>query len=162
MPRSEVLRFHPNVHGHPAALKIEILNRLSFNSTWSNGCLVWTGSMFSSGYGRVKARKTHLAHRLAYQILFGNIPSHLQVCHRCDNPPCFNPDHLFLGTAQENHNDAVTKGRKISGNFLCPKGHIKDKPRKGRRSGLRCGTCSSESAKRWNKILKERRAKASI
>jgi hypothetical protein len=52
-----------------------------------------------------------LAHRLAFLMHYGNIPNSMHVLHRCDNPPCINPQHLFLGTNQDNMDDMVRKGR---------------------------------------------------
>jgi hypothetical protein len=80
-----------------------------------DGCIPWIGYKGPQGYGRIIERgKTHLAHRLSYEIHVGPIPDGLQVLHNCpagDNPSCCNPDHLFLGTNADNHKDKVAKGR---------------------------------------------------
>ena len=77
-----------------------------------NGCWVWKNSTNQCGYGRKRHRGfTWLAHRLSWTIKNGDIPDGLNVCHKCDNPACINPDHLFLGTQHDNINDMVAKGR---------------------------------------------------
>lgn len=75
-------------------------------------CWRWTAGTFSNGYGqfRVGAKKVR-AHRAAYERLVGVIPPGKVVCHRCDNPLCVRPDHLFLGTALDNARDRDSKGR---------------------------------------------------
>lgn len=75
-------------------------------------CWTWTAFRHPFGYGKVKWHGVSRdAHRVAYEIAVGLIPAGLNVCHRCDNPPCCNPAHLFLGTQHENVLDMVAKGR---------------------------------------------------
>lgn len=75
-------------------------------------CWPYRGSLKSNGYGsHVIRRRTYNAHRLAWQFTHGDIPNDLCVCHACDNRRCCNPSHLWLGTASENMQDMVAKGR---------------------------------------------------
>lgn len=82
-------------------------------------CWEWHGTLGTGGYGRFKrdGKSTGLvyAHRYSYELHVGPIPNDLLVLHRCDNPPCTNPEHLFLGTDQDNMNDMVSKGRSLGG-----------------------------------------------
>lgn len=75
-------------------------------------CWEWMGSRNEHGYGGLRVDKVLVkAHRLAWELTFGPIPAGLDVLHHCDNPPCCNPVHLFLGTALDNSQDMVKKGR---------------------------------------------------
>jgi len=78
----------------------------------AGGCLEWRGYGLPSGYGRVSVgNKLMLVHRAVWVDKRGEIPAGIQVCHRCDNPKCCEIDHLFLGTAKDNAQDAKRKGR---------------------------------------------------
>lgn len=72
------------------------------------GCWIWSGKTDKHGYGQLRGRG---AHRASYALAHGPIPAGLSVCHRCDNPPCINPGHLFLGTTADNCRDRSAKGR---------------------------------------------------
>lgn len=80
-------------------------------------CWQWTGCIAGFGYGqfRVDRRTREYAHRKSYRMARGDIPDGMRVLHACDNPACVNPDHLFLGTEQDNMRDRQNKGRTASG-----------------------------------------------
>lgn len=87
-----------------------------------DACWPWTGSRKRTGdkdgYGNFKlsSYRTVRSHRLAFALYTGRSPGELCVCHRCDNPICCNPTHLFLGTHKDNSDDKIAKGRNRTGN----------------------------------------------
>lgn len=77
-------------------------------------CWEWRGTLFKSGYGLyydLVTKKSLRAHRYMFSKIFGLIPAKTNILHRCDNPQCCNPNHLFAGTQKDNAQDMIAKGR---------------------------------------------------
>lgn len=94
-----------------------LIRHMAINKT--SGCWEWVGSK-RNGYGRIivgsrtdGTRRSMSAHRVSYELKYGEIPEGMEVCHKCDNPCCVNPDHLFLGTRKDNIDDRERKGRNV-------------------------------------------------
>jgi hypothetical protein len=82
----------------------------------TEGCWFWIAGKNQHGYGKIsRTRKAgpERAHRISWELNYGPIPDGLCVLHKCDNPPCVRPEHLFLGTKRDNHDDMVKKGRMV-------------------------------------------------
>jgi hypothetical protein len=80
--------------------------------TKTDDCWIWTSAKNASGYGVVNYRdRARLAHRVAYELIHGHQHKDACILHRCDNPPCVRPDHLFLGDRRDNSQDMIAKGR---------------------------------------------------
>lgn len=77
-----------------------------------DSCWIWTGATYAKGYGAFWLDGRVMgAHKASFILHVGPVPNGLLICHKCDTPPCVNPDHLFLGTAADNTNDAKQKSR---------------------------------------------------
>lgn len=122
LPRQErktvELRPFAFVEGKMGLHQIPIQDRFWLHVDKSGDCWLWTGATDHNGYGKVDyrtpLRRTLGAHRISWMLRYGDIPNGLKVLHKCDNPKCVNPDHLFLGTHQDNMDDMVAKGRQKS------------------------------------------------
>jgi hypothetical protein len=78
----------------------------------NSGCWLWTAACNQAGYGEISVgAERHGAHRISWELHRGKIPERMYVLHRCDNPSCVNPEHLFLGTQSDNAIDYWAKGR---------------------------------------------------
>lgn len=102
---------------------IPLADRLATNSIQCDaGCIEWTAGVDKKGYGRIGANKFSrevVVHRIAWELANGPITNGLHVLHDCDNPPCFNINHLYLGTNDDNVRDRIARGRGVS-----PKGTV--------------------------------------
>lgn len=115
-------------------------------------CWIWTAATTPAGYGQIVwNRKLWIASRFAYAYFIALFPEHLDVRHKCDNPPCVNPDHLILGTRLENMLDMKERGRAQRKDWLvCDHGHDLTLPGAiqyvaGKK---RCGECHREDGRR--------------
>lgn len=126
-----------------------------------SGCMEWKGATDPTGYGRVRVFGKSINTHRAILILMGTkIPDGYDVCHKCDNPACINPKHLFVGTRSDNVKDCVKKGR-----FSRPRGdkHPSYKPLvHGTRNAYnikkcRCQLCKDEHARLARKYRSRQR-----
>jgi hypothetical protein len=114
-------------------------------------CWIWTASKKRNGYGQFGIKKgvIVLSHRFAWELIVGPIPEKLYVLHRCDNPPCINVAHLFVGTQADNISDAFSKGRR--GKIDCGHQIIGDNVYWKLQKGVRvpaCRTCKRARERR--------------
>ena len=112
-------------------------------------CWAWTGHKHAKGYGvfNIKSKKLK-AHRVSYELHIGAIPDGLHVLHKCDVPECTNPEHLYVGTNEQNVADKMNRKRHKAFSIThCPKGH-EYPPAGGKRHCITCGRIYSRDYQR--------------
>jgi hypothetical protein len=124
--------------------------------TKTDGCWLWTGATTKFGYGRLSHNgKMISAHRLSFLLAGNELPTELCVLHKCDNPACVRPDHLFSGTKADNNEDTKRKGRHPGtikthckhGHAFTPENTVRVNGRPGHRH---CRKCRNESWKKYH------------
>lgn len=113
------IRRRKNESDTELAARVDIAARQRFAASLRKrgSCVEWAKSTTTTGYGKfsLHAGGWMLAHRAAYEMHVGSIPDGMVVCHRCDNPRCVRPEHLFVGTMADNQQDMAQKGRSTRG-----------------------------------------------
>lgn len=144
----------------PEELWAEMLTR---RNVTESGCWEYTGKRTKQGYGKIKWMGiTTGAHRVAAAIRLGHPLQGREspICHKCNNPPCFNPDHLYDGTPSTNQLDSMLRGtHKETRKTHCPKGHpyddsntlIETRKREYSESAKsrKCAICKKEAVRKW-------------
>lgn len=119
-----------------------------------SGCWIWTKGLTGKGYGALlDDGRQSMATRVAWKLYRGAIPAGLFLCHHCDNRACVNPDHLYLGTAKTNIDDAIRRGRfkfrsapTVPHKTHCKRGHeLAVYGRYSRGTGWKCRECNRMS-----------------
>jgi hypothetical protein len=118
--RLEIVRRAAAARWAKEGMRLPLEERFRQKVKRKSKCWIWTGAKDRHGYGMIRIAKPGrvvLAHRISYEIAYGPILPGFCVCHCCDNPACVRPDHLWLGSAYDNYQDAVDKGRIARGVF---------------------------------------------
>jgi hypothetical protein len=154
-----------------AEIKAKLLERRNITAA---GCWEFTGQLTPTGYGEIYVDgKNQRVHRLMYVIEHGAIPDGFYILHSCDNPPCFNPDHIRAGTQKENMKDSLDRGRNAIANhgkpwdstgsasvFVCINGHDMRDPANvytAPRGYRECRPCRTERSRLYAERAKAKR-----
>lgn len=163
---------HLRLYGDPVAKKdrpLEVRLREVGWTVTESGCWEWDGKRNDNNYGLFSAKRfgyeNARAHRAMYECFVEPIPDDLQLRHKCDNPPCVNPDHLIPGTAADNSRDMVERGRnwRKKRGGTCANGHDVTKPgalrkvTKAGKSETVCVECNRARQGRYQERLRQAR-----
>lgn len=114
-----------------------------------SGCWEWLGGKNRAGYGRFSINnRGYTASRVSYELFIGELSKGLLICHKCDNPKCVNPFHIFKGTSKDNVQDCLSKGRQRKPEKGCPSEAMYKR-------GCRCELCKELRASFWAKYKNE-------
>jgi hypothetical protein len=142
---------HTLPQNQPRSSSEMMAHLLKHRNITERGCWEWTLSVSKSGYGKVKWRPRDLrVHRVAMHLWNGfDLEDSRIVCHSCDNPRCFNPDHIWVGTHSENQQDSVRKKRHhLARKTACIRGHefSRENTYIGKSGGRHCRACHRQDA----------------
>lgn len=124
-------------------------------------CWLWTGGTTPFGYGLARRSdgsqwRGVVAHRVAWELMRGPIPHDMQVLHRCDEPSCVNPIHLFLGTQRDNVRDMLMKGRSSRRRERCKRGHVLAETGRWLSATKRlCAVCQAVRRRAWRRTHRD-------
>lgn len=142
-----------------------VFDRLMARVNKTETCWNWTAAKNRKGYGQIRIKgRLWIAHRLSYTLAKSEIPEGFHVLHSCDNPSCVNPDHLSIGTNQDNVDDKMAKRRHwVFRKTHCKSGHeLTEENTRIRKDGARCcRTCERALCKSYHQRIRKWRHLAS-